>query len=184
MTTATKDAIKASFMKQLNRKPLSKITVREIVDDCGINRNTFYYHYTAIRALVDEIFAEQSCQLRRSVEGKSIYECLTTAIGFALENKVAMLHIYNSDDREVLEQYILRSTERAVSEYIAFMTAPYKLRPEDEEAIVLYYKSLTSGFAVDWLSNGMKYNLGDKLKRVCDLFDGTFETVIRRSRKI
>ena len=50
MTTATKDAIKASFMKQLNRKPLSKITVREIVDDCGINRNTFYYHYTDIHA--------------------------------------------------------------------------------------------------------------------------------------
>ena len=42
MTTQTKDAIKNSFMKLLNRKPLSKITVKEIVEDCGINRNSCY----------------------------------------------------------------------------------------------------------------------------------------------
>ena len=56
MTNETKDAIKTTFMELLNRKPLNKITVREIVSGCGINRNTFYYHYTDIRTLVEEIF--------------------------------------------------------------------------------------------------------------------------------
>ena len=69
MTNETKDAIKTTFMELLNRKPLNKITVREIVNGCGINRNTFYYHYTDIRALVEEIFDEQSSHLLRSVEG-------------------------------------------------------------------------------------------------------------------
>ena len=103
MTNTTKVAIKESIIRLLNRKPLNKITVKEIVDDCGINRNTFYYHYADIRALLEEIFIEQSNQLLRTVEGKSVYECLTTAISFALENKTAMLHIYDSPDREVLE---------------------------------------------------------------------------------
>ncbi len=94
MTNKTKDAIKTTFMELLNRKPLNKITVREIVSGCGINRNTFYYHYTDIRTLVEEIFDEQSSYILRTVEGKSVYECLTTAISFALENKSAMLHIY------------------------------------------------------------------------------------------
>ena len=31
-----------SFIKLLNAKPLDKITVKDIVEDCGINRNTFY----------------------------------------------------------------------------------------------------------------------------------------------
>ncbi len=40
MTTLTKDAIKQSFMKLLNQKPLSKITVKEIVEDCGIKNRS------------------------------------------------------------------------------------------------------------------------------------------------
>ena len=59
MTTLTKDAIKQSFMKLLNQKSLSKITVKEIVEDCGINRNSFYYHYDDIPSLVEEILNEQ-----------------------------------------------------------------------------------------------------------------------------
>ncbi len=47
---------------------------------------------------------------------------------------------------------------------------------------MLYYKSLLTGLAVDWLSGGMKYDLSDKLKRVCELFDGTLESVIIKCR--
>ena len=52
MTTLTKDAIKQSFMKLLNQKPLSKITVKEIVEDCGINRNSFTIITTTSRHLL------------------------------------------------------------------------------------------------------------------------------------
>ena len=45
MSNFTKNAIKASFVKLLNEQPLNKISVRSIVEDCGINRNSFYYHF-------------------------------------------------------------------------------------------------------------------------------------------
>lgn len=45
MPDFTKSAIKASFLKLLNEQPLSKISVRGIVKDGGINRHSFYYHY-------------------------------------------------------------------------------------------------------------------------------------------
>ena len=41
MANFTEKAIKASFLKLLNERPLTKITVRDIVEDCGINRNSF-----------------------------------------------------------------------------------------------------------------------------------------------
>ena len=44
MPNFTKQAIKDSFLKLLNQQPLSKISVRSIVEDCGINRKSFYYH--------------------------------------------------------------------------------------------------------------------------------------------
>ncbi|WP_295208123.1 TetR family transcriptional regulator [Ruminococcus sp.] len=33
-------------------KPLSKITVSEIVADCNINRKTFYYHFEDVQSLL------------------------------------------------------------------------------------------------------------------------------------
>ena len=45
MTNLTKKAIKESFISLLNERPYNKITVKDIVDGCGINRNSFYYHY-------------------------------------------------------------------------------------------------------------------------------------------
>ena len=41
----TKRAIRNSFIRLLNERPVSQITVKDIVEDCGINRNSFYYHY-------------------------------------------------------------------------------------------------------------------------------------------
>ena len=52
MTQFTKAAIKASFIKLLNKKSLAKITVKEIVEDCKINRNSFYYHFSDILSLL------------------------------------------------------------------------------------------------------------------------------------
>ena len=46
MPNFTQKAIKESFIKLLNEKPLHQITVKDIVEDCGVNRNTFYYHFT------------------------------------------------------------------------------------------------------------------------------------------
>ena len=45
MANFTRKAIKEAFLKLLNQRPLSQITVKDIVEDCGINRNSFYYHF-------------------------------------------------------------------------------------------------------------------------------------------
>lgn len=54
MPSFTKKAIMESFLRLMEKKPLDKITVRDIVDDCGINRNTFYYYFQDIYAVLEE----------------------------------------------------------------------------------------------------------------------------------
>ena len=54
MPSFTKKAIMESFVRLAGKKPLDKITVRDIVDDCGINRNTFYYYFQDIYAVLEE----------------------------------------------------------------------------------------------------------------------------------
>ena len=42
MSQVTKRALEASLKNLLLQKPLSKITISDITEDCGINRMTFY----------------------------------------------------------------------------------------------------------------------------------------------
>ena len=49
-----------SFVELLNERPFDKISVVDIAEKCGINRNTFYYYYTDVYALVDEIFGVET----------------------------------------------------------------------------------------------------------------------------
>ena len=67
MASYTKKAIRDAFIKLLNERPLSQITVRDIVDTCGVNRNTFYYHYQDISALIDKLTGGMGADI--------VYEC-------------------------------------------------------------------------------------------------------------
>ena len=63
MANFTKQAIKAAFLELLDEKPLNKISVRDIVERCGINRNSFYYHFQDIPSLLGEIIVERTNDL-------------------------------------------------------------------------------------------------------------------------
>ena len=51
MSLATKRDFAAALKKLMAAKPISKITVHELVAECGMNRNSFYYHFEDIYAL-------------------------------------------------------------------------------------------------------------------------------------
>lgn len=63
MANFTKQAIETAFLQLLNEKPLNKISVRDIVEKCGINRNSFYYHFQDIPSLIAEIITASTDRL-------------------------------------------------------------------------------------------------------------------------
>lgn len=184
MTSLTKDAIKQSFLKLLNSKPIDKITVKEIVQDCGINRNSFYYHFADIPSLMEEIFNDQADEfVSRSFSSENLYDSIMAAIAFSLENKTAILHVFNSPNRQFLDRYLNRVARRTVTGFFDNYTKGVKnISEEDREAIVMYYKSLLIGFVFDWINDGVQYDLSMKVKRICELFEGTLELAIERCK--
>ena len=53
MSEVTKRALEQSLKNLLLKKPLNKITINDIAEDCRINRMTFYYHFKDIYDLVE-----------------------------------------------------------------------------------------------------------------------------------
>ncbi|MBQ9046130.1 MAG: TetR/AcrR family transcriptional regulator C-terminal domain-containing protein [Oscillospiraceae bacterium] len=179
----TKRVIRETFLELLNERPLSKITVKDIADRCGINRNTFYYHYQDIAALIEEIC---SMGMERAVADypsiQSLSDCLDVILTSAQENRRAIMHIYNSGNRSAYVSALWRICEHAVRTYVDTVVPAEDLSPKDRELIIRYHKCECFGMVIDWISNGMQQDLLEDLQRLCELRKGSTEELIRRSK--
>ncbi len=179
MADFTKKAIRASFLRLLNEKPLKQITVRDIVDDCGINRNTFYYHFQDIPQLVETMIQDEADQLIAEHESMdSVEECLEAIIAFALKNRTAVLHIYRSVNRAIYEQYLWRVCDHVVTDYIDHQLEGRKVSEFDRATIIKFLKCMSFGLVTDWLENGMQENVIDFTRRICEMKQGDLEQMI------
>ena len=184
MAGFAKKAIRDSFIKLLNERPLSQITVRDIVDACGVNRNTFYYYFQDIPQLVETIINEDAnrvIQEHPSIE--SVEDCLNAAIRFALENRKAVLHIYHSINRDIYEQYQWRVCEHAVTTYVDGILAGLTVAEPDRNLMIDYLKCMCFGFVVGWLETGMQEGIQSRFHRICELKRGDLDAMITRCEK-
>jgi probable dihydroxyacetone kinase regulator len=105
-TLNTKKTIAASLKKFMEKKPLSKITVSEIVADCGVNRKTFYYHFDDIQALLKWMLEQEAVEVIKNFDLLLDYE---DAINFVLdyvdENKHILNCAYDSMGRDELKRF-------------------------------------------------------------------------------
>ena len=182
MANFTKQAIKASFMKLLNQKPLSKISVRDIVEDCGINRNSFYYHFQDIPSLLGEIVTEQTDELIRQYPTiSSMEEWFSVAFHTARENRRAVMHIFNSANRDMFLQDTMRLCEYVVDTYLTTVFSDASISGGDRRVVVQFMKCQLFGVWIDWVSGGMKEESLSDLQRMLQLCRGVPELIVAHS---
>ncbi len=170
MPNFTRKAIEESFLKLLSQRPLSQITVKDIVEDCGISRNSFYYHFADLPALVEEIVGEKVRSLiQKHPTVSSVEECFDVIIELVMENKRAVYHIYNSVSRDVFERYLMDICQYIASSYVKAEFAEKSLGEEDLQALIRFHKCECFGAVIDWLNGGMKDDIAAYFRRVCAL---------------
>lgn len=182
MPNFTKQAIKQSFVKLLNQKPVSQITVKDIVEDCGINRNSFYYHFSDIPALIEQIVIDEADRIISEYSSiDTIEECFDAAVQFIMDNKKAVYHIYNSANRDIYTQYLMKICGYVVTVYFDTVFPDAPVKEGDRELIIMFCKCEMFGSIIEWLNNGMKPDIRAAFKRLCVLKKGMVEEMFRRS---
>ena len=167
----TKDAIIEAFWQLLEEKAYNKITVKDIVNRCQINRNTFYYHFHDIPELLEETVKSVTDQIIRTYAPYgSPNDCLEPIVEQLLIHKQAVFHIYRSIQREVFLAHLERVALHTVSEYVHPIPAVIGEPLSDDECILLirFGKCLLVGVLLDWLESDMNYDL---LKRADQIFE-------------
>lgn len=112
MASPTKQAIIDSFLHLVAKKSPDKITVRDIVDDCGVNRNTFYYYFQDIYAVMEALCAEMMESLPKN---EPLAPTLTAfyryILTFAKERPAAARSLALSLGFEGMERFLSREVE-------------------------------------------------------------------------
>lgn len=170
MSGLTKAAIKNSVIKLLNDRPLAKITVKDVVEDCGINRNSFYYHFQDLPAVIEEIVTDEANAIIAQYPTiDSIEECLGVAVGFAVKNRRAALHIYHSANRDLFERSLFNVCETVVTTYLERVLGENPISERDKEILIRFYKCECFGQVIDWMNGGMKEEALDNFRRLYEL---------------
>ena len=151
MPDFTKKALEASLKHLLLNKPVNKITISDITEDCGVSRMTFYYHFKDIYDLVEWSCREDAL---RAMEGNRTYD--TWEQGFlkilnaVRDNKPFILNVYRNVSREQIEEYLYTVTYRLLIDVVEERAADLRVRDEDKRFLADFYKYAFVGVMLDW----------------------------------
>ena len=142
----TKRALAASLKKLMNRKPQS-CTINEIVQDCGVNRNSFYYHFEDIYALFKWMLEQEAVEVVKQFDLVLDYrEAIEFVMDYVAENRHIVNSAYDAMGREGLKRFFYADFIDIVRNYIDSVAAKYEADVDED------YKNFLAEFFTEAIS--------------------------------
>lgn len=177
MSDITKRAMSAALKNLLKEKKLNKITVQDIADECGINRQTFYYHFQDIYDLVEWTCIEDTEKvLKENRTYDTWQEGFLSVFDLAKKDKTFIDNIYRSVSLEMLEQYLYRLIYPLLKNVVDEKANGQTVREENKKYIADFYKYAFVGVLLEWIRNDMAESPGQIVDRVSRIVGGAIET--------
>jgi len=158
MKKNAKEAIIESFKELVSRKSIDRVTVKEICDHCGVNRQTFYNHFSDLMAVFKYIFHEE---LAREIAQNRTFETwgsgFLATMNYTRRHAKMILHIYHSSYWPEANIYLTHLSNRlldcVVTECVKELDV--ELKEADQKFIVNFYRHVFNGLLIDWVDDGM-----------------------------
>lgn len=175
----TRMALVRAFFGLLAEKPIGKVTVTDITSRCGVNRNTFYYHYRDVYALYGDIVELFARQLESvfSAERFVAKDAIGSIARLARAKRTMVYHIYDTPQRPLFEDSLYAVALRCARARIRERIGEDELY-EDHEFIARCGASLFLGFAIRWLEGRMEDDVRQLVERFEELFGQAMGEVI------
>ena len=172
MAQFTQKAIMEAFLDLLGKKPLDKITVKDIIETCGITRNTFYYHYRDIYDLLEKIFIYEHEKRLQALKDDSWQEVFKLMLKDAVEHKVIIYHILSSTIQDKLMRYVFDSTDHSLLKYVRREAQGIAVSEEEVRYVADFYRYAFTGFFLKFLWTDMQGDVDEMVDRMGMIVEG------------
>ena len=183
MSTSTKESLAAALKQMMNVKPIGKITVKDLVEICGVNRQTFYYHFDDVYDLLEWVFEEDA---NRFLPQKVVYENWREDImiyrDYLQEDSTFALNVYNSNSRLYMLRYLEEKMEGCIRSFAEIVSEGQNIDRQDFEFVVKFYSKCAIGLISQWMDLGMQMPQEITTDRILTLMENSVENLIARFR--
>ena len=182
----TEALLTSAFWKLLEEKPYKKITVRDIVDRCQVNRNTFYYHFEGIPSLLMRALSLWSEEILSDTQYTERPLLTLIPLADACRNhRSAILNLRNSRAWEesvlpLVEDYCRKAAAIWVSGMPGRTPSGERLTSEDKALLSRFLKSAAFGCITDWVDSGMQTDLSAEILRVLKITGQDSDSSVRK----
>ncbi|MEG6567912.1 dihydroxyacetone kinase transcriptional activator DhaS [Thermoanaerobacterium saccharolyticum] len=177
----TKKAMADALKELMKTKPLNKISVQDIVNKCGLNRQTFYYHFHDIFELLEWIYKKEAIE---KISQYKNYEHWTEGFyqvfKYIEDNKLFCMNTLNSLGREHLENYLYSVTYDLVIGVVYEISRNMKVKEKHKEFIANFYTLAFIGLIIQWMKKGMKEEPEKLIKDLIELIEGNFMKALQK----
>lgn len=180
----TKDAIAFSLKRLMESKPLTKISVREILQDCQFNRGTFYYHFQDIYDVVKYILDKEAYSYLESYATLLTYEdAVRFVLEYARSNKYIVQCALDSFAYEDLRHFFHKDIYRTIHNSILDFAEGRNISNNYLDFLTNFYTYALVNLLLDWIRDGMKASDEEIIKNVRTVVSGTVETALDNAEK-
>jgi AcrR family transcriptional regulator len=186
MSQLTRKAIMKCTLELAEKKSLKKITVKDIADECGITRSTFYYHFSDIYDVLDGVVQAKIDEFNEEYNGE-MDKVLMRFIEYSIIHRKVWANLFDARGREWLEKYVKTRIHYLALLQIRKMSEGYILSIKDVEIICSFYEEAIFGLLMRWIIKEEKTKTVDEIKdtveRIEKLFEGQLELIISNMKK-
>ncbi|MDD3223613.1 MAG: dihydroxyacetone kinase transcriptional activator DhaS [Clostridium sp.] len=177
----TNKALALSLKELMQTIPLSKISIHEIVDNCGLNRQTFYYHFKDKFDLVDWIY---STEVMESIGDCKNYKNWSTGMHNTLlylsNNKVFYINALNTPGQNAFDVCFFNITFDLIMGVVKDLSKDMNISEFDIKFIADFYTHAFVGITVQWIKNGMKLSPEIMVYKLREIIDGSMIGALTR----
>lgn len=167
--------------KMLDSKTLDKITVTDIVNDCKVSRQAFYYHFSDIYDIIEWIFkqeTEYALEKHRNIETWQIGYC--NLLNWLKDNRSLVINTYKSIQREYIENFMYHVLFTYINQVVEEQAKGLNVSSNQKEFVTKYFTLSFNGIALDWIRNGMREEPEKIVKNIEVLVRGDFKKALEK----
>jgi len=169
----TKLALANSLKGLMAKKAFNKICVSDIVDNCGLTRQAFYYHFKDKYDLMNWIYYTETARFMSSYNKVDHWlDGMLDLCNYMRQNKTFYINALNTTGQNSFQEY-LHDYIRDISISVIESIKNKEFEEEKWGFIVEFISTAFVGLIVRWANNGMKDDPAEYVMKMRSLFDGS-----------
>ncbi len=184
----TKKALALSIKKLMETIPLSKISIREITNNCGVNRQTFYYHFKDKFDLVNWIYYTEAIENLADCKNYAHWtDGMYKTLVYFMDNKSFYTNALNTPGQNAFDGYLFKKTYDLIMGVVNDISTSIndslgiKVSDTDKNFIADFYTHAFVGITVQWIKNKMMESPKTMVGKLNDVVEGSMLGALTRS---